>query len=101
LTKGIIHQELQEIGLYLPAFSAMAGDLVYSFLVAATFESGFHEYINHLFRITVLTTGGDAYHIGIIVFARQFRQFFTPADSCSYALVFIGAYGYPICAAAQ
>ena len=56
--------------------------------MAAAFESGVHENIEHLFGIAVADKAGRyAKNVGVVMFAGQFGQFFAPADGGPDALV--------------
>lgn len=79
-----------------------AVDLFYAVEVTAAFKFGVHENVNHLFCIAVAyKTGGYANDVGVVVFAGQFGQFFTPANSGTNAMVFIGCNGHTIGTSAE
>ena len=67
----------------------------------ATFKSSVHKNIKHFFCIAITYKScRNADDVGIIVFAGQLGQLFSPANGGSYAGMFISRYGNTIGTAA-
>ncbi len=70
--------------------------------MAAAFERGVHENIEHLFGIAVADQAGRyAKNVGVVMLAGQFGQFFAPADGGPDALVLVGRDGNTVGASAE
>ncbi len=82
--------------------AGLTGYLLHPVGMAAAFESGVHENIEHLFGIAVADKAGRyAKNVGVVMLAGQFGQFFAPADGGPDALVLVGRDGNTVGASAE
>jgi len=80
----------------------LTGNFIDPVEVPATFKGSIHKNVQHFFCITIpYKTGRNTKYIGIVVFTGQFRQLFSPANSGTDALVFIGSNGNTVGASAK
>lgn len=77
-------------------------DLIHPVLVPAAFKGRIQERVYHF---DCLVDGGKAGRytddVGIVVLARQRRNFFGPAECGAYFLVLIGGHGHTVAASAD